>query len=110
MSAESVGDGVGTAVARSAVVRLAGAGVVLPGPDGACADLKTFWEIVHGGLCCLSAYEHPDLPLRVAGCVRGWDPARALEVGERFAARASRASLLATGAVRAAPPRPSLPK
>jgi act minimal PKS ketosynthase (KS/KS alpha) len=67
-----------------------------------CADLKTFWEIVHGGLCCLSPYEHPGSPLRVAGLVRGWDPARELEVGEKFASRAARASLLALGAVRAA--------
>jgi 3-oxoacyl-(acyl-carrier-protein) synthase len=88
--------------ARSARVRLAGAGVVLPGPDGVCADLKTFWEIVNGGLCCLSPYEYPGSPLRIAGLVRGWDPARELEVGERFASRTARASLLALGAVRAA--------
>ncbi|HEV3170468.1 MAG TPA: beta-ketoacyl synthase N-terminal-like domain-containing protein [Actinocrinis sp.] len=88
--------------ARSTRVRLAGAGVILPGPDGVCADLKTFWEIVHGGLCCLSPYEYPGSPLRIAGLVHGWDPARELEVGEKFASRTARASLLALGAVRAA--------
>ena len=88
--------------ARSARARLAGAGVILPGPDGACADLKAFWEIVQGGLCCLSQYEYPGSPLRIAGQVCGWDPVRELEIGEKFASRAARASLLALGAVRAA--------
>ncbi|MFD7508709.1 beta-ketoacyl synthase [Streptomyces sp. NPDC059853] len=84
-------------------LRLAGAGLVLPGPDGtACTDLGTFWRVISEGISCLSPYRHPDLPLRLAGQVTGWDPVAALPVPERTARRLSRAARLAMGAVHGA--------
>lgn len=45
------------------LLRLSGAGFVLPGPDGrACTDLDTFWGVVRDGASCLSPYTHPELP------------------------------------------------
>ena len=79
-----------------------GAGFVLPGPDGVCTDTAGFWPIVRDGVCCLSELDVPDLPLRIAGQVRGWDPVAALGISERTAGRTARAALLAAGAVRGA--------
>ncbi|MET7578589.1 beta-ketoacyl synthase [Streptomyces microflavus] len=82
------------------VLRLSGAGFVLPGPDGrACTDLDTFWRVVRDGASCLSPYAHPELPLRIAGTVNGWDPEADLPMPERQIRRSSRAGLMATGAV-----------
>ncbi len=45
------------------LLRLSGAGFVLPGPDRrACTDLDTFWRVVRDGASCLSPYAHPELP------------------------------------------------
>jgi minimal PKS ketosynthase (KS/KS alpha) len=79
---------------------LAGVGMVLPGPDGsACTSLETFNRVVNDGRCCLSAFEHPGLALRLAGQVHDWDPNTALRIDERAVRRSSRAAHLATGAV-----------
>lgn len=82
---------------------LAGAGVVLPGPDAdTCTDLGTFFDVVDGGRSCLSSYHHPGLALRLAGQVRGWDAAAATGFDEKRLRRTSRPAQLATAAVRSA--------
>ena len=85
-------------------LRLAGTGFLLPGPGGArpCGDLTTFWDVVREGVSCLSPYTHPELPLRVAGTVNGWEPGVGLPLSERQVARSSRAGLLAATAVQRA--------
>ncbi|WP_051717833.1 beta-ketoacyl synthase [Streptomyces megasporus] len=102
LSSESRG-GRGTGAVPPPELWLAGAGMVLPGPGGvACTDLDTFWKTVGDGTVCLSPYDRPGLPLRIAGLVRGWDPVAALPVAEKTVSRSSRAALLAMGAVHGA--------
>ncbi|MDX3072648.1 beta-ketoacyl synthase [Streptomyces sp. NPDC088354] len=85
------------------LLRLAGAGMVLPGPHGtACTGIGTFWDLIRDGVSCLSPYAHPELPLRLAGTVNGWNPLTELPLPERTLRRSSRAGLLATAAVRQA--------
>ncbi|MER6130332.1 beta-ketoacyl synthase [Streptomyces sp. NPDC001795] len=85
------------------LLRLAGAGLVLPGPEGtACTDVDGFWRIIRAGANCLSGYDHPGLPLRLAGTVRDWDPVRELPIPEKNVLRLSRAAQLAIGAVHSA--------
>ncbi len=55
--------------------------------------------MVRDGVSCLSPYAHPELPLRIAGTVEGWEPERELPLSERQIRRSSRAGLMATGAV-----------
>ncbi|MFF2650234.1 beta-ketoacyl synthase [Streptomyces sp. NPDC058045] len=82
------------------LLRLAGTGFVLPGPDGrACTDLDTFWRVVSDGTSCLSPYTHPELPLRIAGTVDGWAPRIDEPLSERQIRRSSRAGLMAAEAV-----------
>ncbi|UGY94148.1 beta-ketoacyl synthase N-terminal-like domain-containing protein [Streptomyces gobiensis] len=89
-------------------VLLAGTGAVLPGlpgPDGLggpCVDAGALWEVFRTGTTCLSRFDHPGIPLRIAGQVRNWDPATALGVPERIAARMARVTALSIGAVRSA--------
>ncbi|MFC8988470.1 beta-ketoacyl synthase [Streptomyces sp. NPDC057115] len=86
--------------AETPLLRLSGAGFVLPGPDGgACTDLDTFWRVVRDGTSCLSPYNRPGLPLRIAGTVGQWDPEKELPLSQRQIRRSSRAGLMATGAV-----------
>ena len=84
--------------AETPLLRLSGAGFVLPGPDGgACTDLDTFWRVVRDGTSCLSPYNRPGLPLRIAGTVGQWDPEKELPLSQRQIRRSSRAGLMATG-------------
>ena len=82
---------------------LAGTGAVLPGPDDPCLDPPTLWEIIRTGTTCLSpfdtSYDGERLPLRVAGQVKNWNPAAAIGVPDRIAARMARVTALSTGAV-----------
>ncbi|MDA3648116.1 hypothetical protein LZ318_22025 [Saccharopolyspora indica] len=83
-------------------MRVSGTGMVLPGIGGPVRTAADFWRVVGSGRTCLSAFHHPDVPLRIAGRVPGWNPADELDVPPRVARRMARVTTMAVGAVQQA--------
>ncbi|MBV9383490.1 MAG: hypothetical protein JOY82_05770 [Streptosporangiaceae bacterium] len=81
------------------VLELTGTGFCLPGPAGVCRSRAEFWRIVADGICCLTPFELPGLPLRLAGQVHGFDVVESAGIDARLAGWASRPARLAIGAV-----------
>lgn len=85
------------------IVEITGVGMLLPGGDnGICNGLNEFWEVLQNNKCCISEYYHQEIPLRIAGQVRGWDPMKELDIPHFFLKKYSRGTLLSVASTKRA--------
>lgn len=80
------------------IIKIKGMGVLLPGISEACETMEAFRNIVFNGECCLSEFDYPGIPLKLAGQIKGWVPESRLNFKKKYLEKYSRATLFAMAA------------